>query len=217
MRLNWLAIGAAALVSLPAFAQRLPTWTFDTEKPGTTPAGFTFAGWRQPAAGTWLIRRVGAAGHLAHPADAAATDGYSLALAPGAPLRDVELVARLRLDGGARAGGLVWRHVDDLNYYAAVLDLGDLARQQLVLWRVSGGNRVFLEAEDDLELDPDAWHTLKVVHGDREIRVSIGGIRVFEELDRRDVRPAAGQFGVIARGSAAVSFDDLRVAERRPR
>jgi hypothetical protein len=214
MRAIWLAVGAAWLLSLPALAQRLPTWTFDADKPGGAPPGFTFVLFRQPAPGTWLVRRQTAANHLVHQANPAA-DGYALAIAPApVPIRDIEVVSRLRLAGGTRAGGLVWRYVDAQNYYAVVLDL---SRQELFLWRVSAGNRVFLEAEDDLELDPEAWHTIKVVHDGFEIRVSIGGIRVFEEMDRRGVRPVPGQFGVLARGNAEVWFDDLRVMERKPR
>ena len=89
---------------------------------------------------------------------------------------------RLRLAGGARAGGLVWQYQDEHNFYAAMLDL---TRQELSMYRVTGGNRVRLETEDDLELDPEAWHTLKVARDDGRIYVALGGIRVFEERDER--------------------------------
>jgi hypothetical protein len=200
-------------IGLTPHAQRAPATTFDDDKPGAPPAGFTFAPWRQPQAGTWAIRRQATNGYLWHAADAAA-HGYSIALAPQPPRRDLDISARLRLAGGSRAGGLVWRYQDERNYYGATLDL---VHGQLHLFRVTSGNRVFLELEDDLQLDVDAWHTLRVVHDDHEVRVSLGGIRVFEESDRRGGRTAAaGRAGVLAHGDADVWFDDLRIDDERP-
>jgi hypothetical protein len=185
------------------------TFTFNTDKPGATPAGFSLGAWRQPRAAPWSVRRADANGYLHHTGEPGAA-GYTLAIAASPGRRDVEVAARLRLAGGGRAAGLVWRHQDDLNFYAAVLDLG---RGQVALWRVSAGNRVVLEVEDDLELDVDAWHVLKIRHDDDEVRVYLGGIRVFSEEDRRGARQGvAGRAGVIAQGDADVWIDDLRIA-----
>lgn len=183
--------------------------TFETDKVGAPPAGFTLAAWRQPAAGTWLVRRQGTGNSLHHPATPAAA-GYSLALSPAGAARDVELTARFRLVDGGRAAGLVWRYLDDHNFYAALLDLG---REEVALWRVTAGNRVLLEVEDDLDVDADAWHVLRVRHDDDEVRVYLGGIRVFREDDRRGSRTlGAGRGGVIAQGDAGVWIDDFRMA-----
>ena len=216
MRAIGIGLAAAAALAAVVTAQqpRAPAMSFDDDKPGSPPPGFTFAPWRQPSSGTWAIRRQAANGYLWHEADAAAS-GYSIALAPRAALRDVSVTARLRLAGGSRAGGLIWRYQDEQNYYGVVLDL---TQGHLTLLRVAAGNRVFLEVEDDLQLDPDAWHTLRVVHDDDEVRVSLGGIRVFEESDRRGGRTAAGgRTGVLAQGNAEVWFDDLRIEEDRSR
>jgi hypothetical protein len=187
---------------------------FDADRPGALPGGFELATLRQERPGTWLVHREEGNGWLAHRADPSAS-GFALALAPDPPLRDVEASVRLRLAGTARAGGLVWRYVDAGQYYAAVLDL---AQQEIVLFRVTAGNRVILEVEDGLELDAAAWHTLKVVHDESRIAVSLGGIRVFEERDRGDDRHfTPGRSGVIAAGAADVWFDDLRIAPDRER
>jgi hypothetical protein len=187
--------------------------TFD-DKPGPLGGGFELTAMRQATPGTWTVRRAGTNGWVVHGADASAS-GYALALAPDPPLADVEMSVRLRLAGGARAGGLVWRYAGPDDYHAAVLDLG---RRTLALFRVTGGNRVFLESEDDLELDADAWYVLKVVHGNGRIVVSLGGIRVLEERERRPGREGAGgRVGLIATGSSETWFDDLRVAQARER
>jgi hypothetical protein len=197
-----------------AAGQPAATHTFDQEGPGPLPAAFELAAMRQDTPGTWLLRRDGANGVLVHQG-AASASGFALALAPAAPLRDVQTSVRLRLTSGARAGGLAWRYADASNFYGAILDL---AKGELVLFRVTAGNRTFLELEDDLELDPAAWHTLKVVHEESRIQVSLGGIRVFEERNRRSEQDAApGKTGVISAGAAEVWFDDLRIVPARDR
>jgi hypothetical protein len=117
---------------------------------------------------------------------------------------------RLRFVDGARAGGLVWRYVDDNHYYTLILDM---AKGEIAVYRVSNGHRVLLEVEDDLELDSDAWHTLKVVHTDESVRAMLGGVRVFEDRDRTNRwSGGATRVGLIATGNSGVEFDDLRIA-----
>jgi hypothetical protein len=203
------------VLSAAAFAAQNPlVRTFDGDRAGELPAGFTFASMRQDGPGTWRIRRDLANGLLVH-MESPANPGYGLAIAPDPPLRDVLVSARLQLAGGTRAGGVVWRYHDAANFHAAILDL---AGGELTLFRVTGGNRIILESEDDLELDPAAWHAMKTIHDESRIELSLGGIRVFEERDRRyDPNAAAGRAGVIAAGGAEVWFDDLRIEADRDR
>ena len=74
-----------------------------------------------------------------------------------------------------------------------------------------------IEFEDDLELDVEAWHTMKVVHDDNEIAVSLGGIKVFEEHGRFVRVTTPGRVGLVATGSSEVWFDDWRVEPRQGR
>jgi hypothetical protein len=201
----WLVVGAVEPQAGTVFA-------FDQEKPGAPPAGFSFAAMRQPGPGTWEVRRSGTAGYLAHDAEAAAAGGYALAVYNGRSWREAVLSVRLRLAGGRRAGGLVWNYVDHQNYYASVLDL---SRAEIAMYRIAGGNRVRMELEDDLELDADAWHTMKVAHSSRGTRVSLGGIRVFDHDRRGPDRSVVGRAGVIAAGDADVWYDDLRIEPDR--
>lgn len=188
--------------------------SFDNSEPGKLPPGFQIAAMRQPNPGVWRAQRADSNGALVHLADASAS-GFALALAPDPPVRDVTASVRLRFRDGTRAGGLVWRYADPGNFYAVILDL---RRNALSLSRVSAGNRVFLEFEDDLELDPAAWHTLRIDHREDRIAVSLGGIRVFDERDRRTDRPnTPGLTGVVAGGGAEVWFDELRIREHQAR
>ncbi len=181
---------------------------FDDDRPGALPSGFTVAAMRQPSAGTWTVERTAANGYLVHASTTSHAGGFSLALAPGQAPIGILVSARLRLTGGTRAGGVVWNFVDANHYSAAVLDL---ARAELVLYRVVDGNRVRVEMEDDLELDLEAWHSLKVVSDDNRVTVSLGGVRVLQD-ERRTGRPVAPlRAGVLAAGDANVCFDDLRI------
>ena len=206
-----LALACAVGLATALVAQPRSGLTFDDDRPGAAPAGFTFMAMRQPAAGSWLIRRSGVNGYLSHEPGSArdGADGFGIALAPGESMRDVIASVRLRLAGGSLVGGLVWRYQDEHNHYQVLLDLG---RRELAMFRVVAGNRIKVEREDGLELDPAAWHTLKIVHEQSKVRVSLGGIRVFEDEDRTF---RAGRAGVIAGGTAEVWFDDLRIEPER--
>lgn len=188
--------------------------TFDTASAGQPPPGFSFAAMRQPAPGAFTVHRTTTGGHVVHTADAAAT-GFSLAIAPGGAPSDLTVSVRMRLASGSRAGGVVWRYVDARNFYAAILDL---QRAEISLYRVSNGNMIRIEQERELELDVEAWHTLKVVHDNAEVRVSLGGIRVFTDDERRHDRLLPeGRVGLLSGGAAEVWFDDLRIAPDRRR
>jgi hypothetical protein len=199
-----------AASSVRADAQRV--WSFDHDPINTPPSGYLFAALRQPTPGRWTVERQGAQGYLAHHADSAAT-GFAFALVSDPAPGDLALSVRLRFVGTVRKGGLVWRALDAENCYALVLDL---AARDLLLYRVRAGNRVELDKQDDLELDSQAWHALKVVHTESEIRVSLGGIGVFEERDRGYAPPSGPvRVGVLAAGAADVWFDDFHVEAKK--
>ena len=199
-------LAAVAASAVAAGPQRRAERNFDEDAPDAAPAGFKFASMRQEDPGVWLIRREGANGFLAHPA-AEGARGFSMAIADGLPIGDVAASVRVRLSGRGSAG-LISRYQDARNYYMTLLDIED---GEMRMYRVFEGNRNRIEFRDDLELDPNAWHTLKVVHLERSVYAMVGGIRVFE--DRQPVNHAfpAGQCGLIAIGDTEAWFDDLTV------
>jgi hypothetical protein len=202
--LTWLAI-AWLQGSGPSPVLR----TFDDDKTGGAPTGFSFAAGRDASPGKWVIQRDGAGQVLTRTGPEQTQDGFAVAVYTEAQYENLELAVRLKAIAGSGAAGLVWKYQDPSNHYTAQLDLG---RQVLAIYRVAGGNRILLEREDDLELDAGAWHTLRVVNDPGEIRVYLGGIRVFSERDRG--ARGAGGVGLWVAGSAAASFDDFRVAPR---
>jgi 3-keto-disaccharide hydrolase len=180
--------------------------TFDDDKVGAPPAGFLMAVGREAGADRWVVQRDGNLRVLAHLGGTAPRDSFAVAIYTGAHYQDVEISVRLKATSGSRSAGLVWKYQDPMNHYAVQLDL---ARQDVAMYRVVSGNRIRVEREDDLELDPDAWHSLRVVQDGGETRVYLGGIRVFTDRDR-SVRVPAG-VGLWASGDTAVTFDDFRI------
>lgn len=208
------ACAVAWFVAVPRASQAERVWHFDQEAPGGPPGGFLLSSMRQPSSGRWTVERQGGQGFVAHHADPGAA-GYALALASELTPVDAAVSARLRFSGTVRTGGLIWRAQDSQNFYALILDL---VAREIALYRVTSGNRIRIDVEDDLELDPHGWHALKVVHEDAEIRVTLGGIGVFHERDRRDEHQSASlRVGLLAAGAADVWFDELRVESKKGR
>lgn len=205
-RLPFLATAIAlSAVSLTG-AQPVRTLTFDQVSPGTLPPGFTTEALRQQTAGVWAVMRIGTNPALHH-APASSANGWSLALSDVATQANLRLTARVRLAGGSRGGGLVWHYQDPRNFMAVILDLDD---GDIELFRVADGNRIRLEDRDGLDLDGQAWHSLRVSHDHGKTTVSIGGIRVLDRNERRSA-PTGGRVGVVAYGGADGAFDDLRI------
>jgi len=210
VRARGLLIITALAFAVTSGAADVVLRSFDQDPVGAPPPGFAFAAARLPAAGRWLIRADGANRYLAHLSDASPAEGFALALVETTPPQLLSLSARIKVAEGARVGGLVWRYQSPDNFYAIALDLN---AQEMSLYRITRGNRIRLEFEDDLELDRDAWHVVRAEHADGRIRVSLGGIGVMRARARDEAERADGRAGVWSAGNATVWFDDLNVEE----
>jgi hypothetical protein len=189
-------------------AQDVVVRTFDDDKVGAPPLGFTFAAGREAAANRWIVKREGTARVLIHEGVPSPSDSFAVAILSTPQYRDVQVSVRIKTIGGGRVAGMVWKYQDPLNHYSAQLDL---VKQELVVYRVVNGNRIRLDRDDDLELDPDAWHSLKIFQEHGEIRVYLGGIRVFRERDR--LPNVNASVGMWAGGDSTVMFDDFRIED----
>jgi len=198
-------IVALVLAGLGLAAQGLSIG-FDDDVPGMAPRGFLFAAARQTSPGTWEVQGAGGRRHLAHVADASA-GGLSIAVLAAPAPANVRVTSRIRLVDGGRAGGLVWRYRDGSNYYAVGINL---ERHEAALHRIMGGNRIQLDHSSDLEVDPEAWHALGVVHQGDQIRVHLDGIAILHATDRGF---DSGRAGVWSGGAASTWFDDLKIDE----
>ena len=198
-------VSLLALIGLTARAQ-VAVRTFDDDGIGLPPPGFTFAIARQQAPARWFVRAEGGNRYVTHVADVTAAGGISLAVLDTPHPPQMRASVRLKLTDGERLGGIVWRYHDPENFHLVALDL---RLQEIALYRVVRGNRILLDDEDDLELDAAAWHSVRVVQDDDDIRVSLGGIGVIRARDRMTTE--GGRAGIWSGGSATAWFDDLRI------
>ena len=198
----------ALLLFQLAAAQSIVLRTFDDDKIGAPPAGFAMATGRDAAADGWTVKREGAGRVLLHEGKPSPPDSFAVAIFLPLQYQDVQVSVRIKAMGGGRAAGLVWKYQDAMNHYSAQLDL---VKQELVVYRVANGNRIRLRREDDLELDPDAWHSLKIFQEHGSTRVYLGGIRVFNERDR--MPKLKSSVGVWTSGDSTVMFDDFRIED----
>jgi len=202
-------------VEIPAtVATALPhTWTFDDAKTGSVPAGFRLAetgGAGSPA--TWEIVADPTAPTAPHvfgitqTVNAKAT--YNLALVEGIDVTNVDLQVLVKAGSGQldRGGGPIWRVQDSDNYYIARYNpLEKNAR----FYVVSHGVRTAL-AKVELELDAEAWHSLRVVMEGSRMQLFIDDEPVLSANDSSISGP--GTIGLWTKADAATFFDDLSIA-----
>lgn len=197
------AVVVGVLVATGSVFVQGTTWHFDDLPAGQVPAGLVFGGAPEHKPAPWVVLRDGTNGVLAHARQG--DTGSQVAVVEQVSIANVALSTRLRFADGVGSAGLVWRYYDPSNYHVAVMDL---VAQDVRIYRVSRGNRTRLENEDDLELDPTAWQTLKVEQVGTRIRVWINGVPVASARDRAPQAP--GAVGVWSAGDASAWFDDLR-------
>ncbi len=195
---------------------RARTWSFDDATPGQVPPGFRIS--ETGAAGSparWEVRVDPSAPTSPHVFGIAATKNtkatYNLALIPGTRYDDVDLSVMVRADTGTldQGGGPIWRVTDEHNYYIARWNpLEKNAR----FYVVEGGARSAL-GKVELELDPEAWHSLRVVAEGARMELFINDVPVLRVSD--DTHSQAGMVGLWTKADAGTWFDDLSVV--RPR
>ncbi|MSR47285.1 MAG: hypothetical protein EXS13_09505 [Planctomycetes bacterium] len=120
---------------------------------------------------------------------------------------DLCLSVKLRADAGEedRGGGLVWRAIDEQNYYVT---RWNPLENNLRIYRCVKGRRLQLQSVP-IKADDKSWHTLEVTMRGRVIEVAFDGEKVASCADTHF--PAVGKIGLWTRSNAQSSFDDLSV------
>src|ERR671914_1514042 len=129
MLLLALSMFLQAAATLPDVVMR----TFDDDKIGAPPAGFTMAAGRDASSEGWVVKREDKARVLIREGKRSPADSFAVAIFSSAQYQDVQVSVRFKVIGGARTAGLVWKYQDPLNHYSAHLDL---AKQEIAMYRV---------------------------------------------------------------------------------
>jgi hypothetical protein len=195
-----------------AQAELFNRWTFDQQKSGEAPAGFSMLGFGEGPAADWTIKddtdAPSASNILAVNSSCQAVTCYRLIVANGFQYEypDVSVRMRFPVDVAMGVGGVVFGVKDATHFYAAVVDL---ATKTLDVSRVVDGKETRLGRSS---ITPKAvpWHTLRV---QRNTILSKDFIETFFDgqlvVTVEDQSLAIGQVGLLVRGQTALNFDSL--------
>ncbi|WP_447986858.1 hypothetical protein [Nitrospira sp. Nam74] len=186
-------------------------WNFDTVSPGTLPDGFKLGRlYDGRPAGDWQVIEttdaVSAPHVLAQLSDKGAEHAYKMFLIDGTESSNVDLSVSFRAVGGKgdMGGGLIWRAVDDRNYY---LTRANPLEQNIRLYRVDKGVRKMIANQDQI-IDVRKWHRLRVLMHGCHIQVFYDDAHVFDQCDQS---LTVGKIGLWTKSDAVSYFDDLQL------
>ncbi|HET6162493.1 MAG TPA: hypothetical protein VFG37_02425 [Planctomycetota bacterium] len=133
---------------------------------------------------------------------------YNLFLRDEKSPADLSVSVRLRADSGNedRGGGLIWRMVDEQNYYLA---RWNPLEKTVAVYRTVKGRRITLQFVPVAGVSGE-WHSLKVTMKGRVISIEFDDAKAMSLPD--DTWKEAGRVGLWTRSDARSSFDDLAIA-----
>jgi len=187
-------------------------WTFDQQKPGEAPAGFSMLGFGEGPAADWTIKAdsdaPSASNILAVNSSCHAETCYRLIVADGFQYEypDVSVRMRFPVDAVTGVGGVVFGVNDAAHFYAAVVDL---VTKTLEVSRVVDGKETRL-GRSSITPKAVSWHTLRI---QRNTIFSKDFIETFFDgqlvVTVEDQSLAIGQVGLLVRGQTALNFDSF--------
>lgn len=189
-------------------------WSFDTDAPGGTPAGFAVHAMDGDKPAQWAVQSGKDA--LSLPNVLTVTDGCNgkclhMLVAEGLIYEYPDISVRLQggPPDGRSIGGVVFGWQDAKNFFAALVDLRSM---MLEVIKVLDGQESLI-GQTQLKVKPAPWHTLRV---QRNTTVSKDFFEIsFDRkvvLGVRDQAFGLGQVGLAVRGSADVRFDNFHTA-----
>lgn len=107
-----------------------------------------------------------------------------------------------------QGGGLVWRYIDNNNYFIARYNP---LENNLRFYRVVKGSRKQLVSVDSNIIQGE-WFTMSIEMTGNKITCSLNGIKLIETTD--DTFKSAGQIGFWTKADAVTYFDDLKIISK---
>ncbi len=216
-----IALGIACLfaAAVVVHAQAPRTVTFDQDKVGAPPQGFSTGLTGQGKPGVWVVMKDPASpdrGNVLAQTDADPT-GYRfpVCVLDDVSAKDVDLSVMFKpISGkGDQAAGLVWRYKDANNYYIV---RSNAIENNVVLYKVQNGKRSDLPLKglgrtygQKVPVPSGQWGTLRVTATGNLFTVFLNGKQLFEVED--PTFPDAGKVGVWTKADSVTYFDDLTV------
>jgi len=205
-------IAAAVCLCTAAIHGQSTTIKFDSDDPGQTPKGFSFALTGQGKPGVWVVKKDDAThGNILVQTDADKTDyRFPVALYDDVSAADVTLSVQFKaLSGkGDQGAGLVWRYRDQNHYYVTRCNA---LENNCTIYHVVSGRRVAFQSKG-VKVASNVWHTLKLDASGDHFVVTYDGNAV---LDARDQTfKEAGKVGLWTKADSVIAFDDFSISGR---
>ena len=205
-------------LAAPAIAGQLVT--FDDQKPGEPPRGFSCVLTGKGRPGAWTVVKDETAPTppyvLAQTDEDATGYRFPVCVVDAVSAEDVDLSVRFKAVKGStdQAAGLVWRYRDKDNYY---LLRANALENNLVLYKVEAGKRSDLKPRGagtfaygkKAKVPSGVWGTLRVAARGPLFEAYLNGEKLFEVEDRTFTRP--GGVGVWTKADSVTYFDDLSI------
>ena len=192
---------AAAVVGSAAHAQAV---NFDSDKPGTAPAGWQ-CGSTGGGSPRWTVETDASAPSKSNVLKQSGSGAFPWCVKTGTALADGIVEVKFKPLSGRedQAGGLVWRWKDGNTYYVA---RANALENNVSLYYTEGGRRRTIKYVD-APVPGNAWHTLRVEFKGTRIRVLLDGKAYIEQDDNHIAGP--GAVGVWTKADSVTLFDDF--------
>jgi hypothetical protein len=134
-------------------------------------------------------------------------DYFNMLIRDKPAYRDFKLTVRIKTVAGEedQGGGLVWRYIDNNNYYIARCNP---LENNFRFYRVVNGNRKQLKSIDCV-MRTGVWFTMSVEMKGNNISCSLNSIKMIETTD--DIFISPGNIGLWTKADAISYFDDFEV------
>jgi len=196
-------IGAAAMMMAAATAHA-ETITFDADRPGTPPAGWT-CGSTGGGTPSWTVEAHSGPPSGANVLKQSGKAPFPWCVRQGTAVTNGAVEVKFKPLSGRedQAGGLVWRWKDGDNYYVA---RANALENNVSLYYTERGRRLTLKYVD-APVAANTWHTLRVEFQGTQIRVTLDG-KTYIELSDSHIS-GAGAVGVWTKADSVTVFDDF--------
>ena len=194
----------ATAVMMAAVTAHAETATFDADRPGTPPAGWT-CGSTGGGTPNWTVEADSGAPSGPNILKQSGKAPFPWCVKQGTAVMNGTVEVKFKPLSGRedQAGGVVWRWKDGDNYYVA---RANALENNVSLYYTERGRRQTLKYVD-APVPANVWHTLRVEFNGTQIRVSLDGKTYIDQSDSHIA--GAGAVGVWTKADSVTAFDDF--------
>ena len=199
----------AASMMMAAATAHAETITFDADRPGMPPAGWT-CGSTGGGTPVWTVEADSGAPSGANVLKQTGKAPFPWCVKQGTAVVNGTIEVKFKPLSGRedQAGGVVWRWKDGDTYYVA---RANALENNVSLYYTERGRRQTLKYVD-APVPANTWHTLSVEFAGAQIRVSLDG-KAYIDLSDNHIA-GAGAVGVWTKADSVTAFDDFTFQAR---